>query len=132
MWNMCHLWINHPNFSCECDSFCCIYLSIYFNKEFNSTIRRTSGTTSEWTLKLKLIQGRSKSKFNITYSYLIVPYFWVQGYLIPNYLEIKKILFKVSGFSIPKYLNWKLPEVLVISSHNFLNHYIPANMYIQD
>ena len=36
----------------------------------------------------ELLQGRSKSKFNIIPSYLVL-YLWVQGSIIQNYLEIK-------------------------------------------
>ena len=69
------------------------YFGIYLQVSFDKFQNQPPGEPREHHLG-EVLQGRSKSKFYITLSYLIVLFvFWVQGH-IPNYLEMKKILFQ--------------------------------------
>ena len=56
----------------------------------------------------EFLHGRSKSKFNIILSHLILLFFEGSGFHNPNYLEINKI----PCSNDQKYLNWKLSNLL--------------------
>ena len=72
----------------------------------------------------EVLQGRSKSKFNIILSYsLVLFFFWFRYY--PIYLETKKILFLnflLQCSKISQFETFKLPGVLVLTAKT-INYY---------
>ena len=90
-------------------------LVFIFKQHFDRFKNQPPGEPQEHHLG-EVLQGRSKSNFNVILSYSIVLYFLGQ---------VSNILFQSSGSNVPKYFNWKLLNFLSWSSC-FCIHYVSS------